>query len=50
MIKEIANIDEYLYHYTNELAFSEKILYSRKIRFGKIENTNDPKEYFGPNY
>lgn len=46
MILNITDTSKYLYHYTNEHALIEHIIPTRKLRFGKLKNTNDPKEYF----
>lgn len=46
MIKKIDNVNQYIYHYTNERSLLEFIVPTKKLRFGKLENTNDPMEYF----
>lgn len=38
-----------LYHYTKYQSLL-KILESMTLKFGNLENTNDPKEYFEPNF
>ena len=39
---------KYLYHYTTEKALCEGIAITKSLKFGKLENTNDPKEYYSP--
>jgi hypothetical protein len=48
MIKEIDDEKKYVYHYTSKNSFMEHILRTMEIRFGKLEKTNDPREYYGP--
>lgn len=46
VIRSISDKKKYLYHYTSENVLIEHIAPTMKIRFGKLENTNDPMEYF----
>ena len=39
----------YIYHFTNTKSLLG-ILDSASLKFGNIENTNDPKEYLGPDF
>lgn len=46
MIAAIDNANQYIYHYTNEISLMEFIVPAKKLRFGMLENTNDPMEYY----
>ncbi len=44
MIEQVANVEQFLYHYTTADTAINYILKSRRLRFGAYTNTNDPKE------
>ncbi len=46
MISTIETTSRYIYHYTNEMSLLEFIIPTKKLRFGKLQNTNDPMEYY----
>lgn len=44
MIEKVTSSDQFIYHYTKASTALEYILKNRTLRFGKYNNTNDPKE------
>lgn len=48
MIKKIEDDNKYIFHYTSYNVLMDHILKTKKIRFGKMKDTNDPKESIGP--